>query len=269
MIPWPKPARTTRSSSRRLRSIPTVVRSSTPMVRCCRTTATRSRVFTAQVTRLLAGRQCLLGRWYDPRQCPRVGLCRGQARQCVRWSLRSSFDNAEPGEHAFPGSVHLDRLNRLVTPMPLPLSQLVYSRFHESTSTRRVITLHRYNQFLEATKDLGLAVNPEGVVLGLQASKGVYLGRGVVGYTWFVGPLDQPSPVRFFGDAMQEIERFLWDEVIGSHPPTRHCPFSSATNKGPSWPSRWRAQPPTSSPASSRLMPRSRSFQAGIRHWFR
>lgn len=114
---------------------------------------------------------------------------------------------------------------------PLPLSQLIYSRFQEPASTRRVITLHGHDQFLEATRDLGLAVNPDGVVLGLQASKGVYLGRTVVGYTWFIGPLDQPSPVHF-GDAMQEIERFLWDEVDRQAPGEAALPFLVGIEQG-------------------------------------
>jgi hypothetical protein len=96
--------------------------------------------------------------------------------------------------------------------MPLPHSQLIYARFRESASLRRVITLHRHNDVLEGMREVGLAANPHGADTGLQASKGVHLGRSVVGYTWFVGPLDRPSPVHF-GDAMQEIERFLWDEI--------------------------------------------------------
>jgi predicted esterase len=115
--------------------------------------------------------------------------------------------------------------------MPLPLSQLIYSRFQESASSRRVITLHGYNQFLDATKEFGLALNPDGVVLGLQASKGVYLGRTIVGYTWFVGPLDQPSPVHF-GDGMQEIERFLWDEVDRQAPAEAALPFLVGDEQG-------------------------------------
>jgi hypothetical protein len=96
--------------------------------------------------------------------------------------------------------------------MELPLSQLIYAKFQELPNPRRVITLHRYNNFLDGMREIGLAVNPDGVVLGLQSSKGVYIARSIVGYTWFVGPLEQPSPVHF-GDSMQEIERFLWDEV--------------------------------------------------------
>lgn len=95
--------------------------------------------------------------------------------------------------------------------MSLPLSQLIFARFREGLDPRRVIALHRHNAFLDQMREIGLAVNPDGTVIGLQASKGVYLSRDVVGYTWFIGPLHQPSPVHF-GDAMQEIERFLWDE---------------------------------------------------------
>lgn len=96
--------------------------------------------------------------------------------------------------------------------MESPLSQLISATFRETPSRRRVVTLHRHGAFLDQMRAVGLAVDPEGTVLGLQASKGVYLGPAVVGYTWFVGPLDRPSPVHF-GDALQEVERFLWDEV--------------------------------------------------------
>jgi pimeloyl-ACP methyl ester carboxylesterase len=96
--------------------------------------------------------------------------------------------------------------------MSLPLSQLIYAKFRQTSSERRVITLHRYNEMLNGMRDIGLASNPDGTVIGLQASKGVYLSRTITGYMWFVGPLDKPSPVHF-GDSMQEIERFLWDEI--------------------------------------------------------
>jgi pimeloyl-ACP methyl ester carboxylesterase len=115
--------------------------------------------------------------------------------------------------------------------MELPLSQLIYARFREPSSPRRVITLHRHNAFLEGMGDLGLAVNPNGVVLGLQASKGVYLGRSVVGYTWFVGPQDRPSPVHF-GDAMGEIERFLWDEIDRQRTDAPVLPFLVGEEQG-------------------------------------
>jgi hypothetical protein len=115
--------------------------------------------------------------------------------------------------------------------MELPLSQLIYARFRDSDSARRVVTLHRSNEFLDGMREIGLAVNPDGVVLGLQASKGVYLARSVVGYTWFVGPLDRPSPVHF-GDAMQEIERFLWDEIDRQSGDEAALPFLVGDEQG-------------------------------------
>jgi hypothetical protein len=96
--------------------------------------------------------------------------------------------------------------------MSLPLSQLIYGRFRDGVGDRRLVTLHRRNELLGSMRELGLSANPDGAAIGLQASKGVYLSRTITGYMWFVGPLDRPSPVHF-GDAMQEIERFLWDEI--------------------------------------------------------
>ncbi|HWV24383.1 MAG TPA: hypothetical protein VNZ58_09330 [Thermomicrobiales bacterium] len=115
--------------------------------------------------------------------------------------------------------------------MQLPLSQLIFTRFRAVPGTRHVITLHRRGEFLEGMQEIGLAANPGGSVTGLQASKGVYLGRDVVGYTWFVGPLMQPSPVHF-GDAMQEIERFLWDEIDRQPENNAELPFLVGAEQG-------------------------------------
>lgn len=115
--------------------------------------------------------------------------------------------------------------------MQLPLSQLIYARFRESDNPRRIITLHRNGEFLDRMRDVGLAVSRDATVLGLQASKGVYLGRTVVGYTWFVGPLEQPSPV-YYGDSMQEIERFLWDEIDRQEGEEAVLPFLVGDEQG-------------------------------------
>ncbi|CAN0381583.1 unnamed protein product, partial [Phaeothamnion confervicola] len=57
-----------------------------------------------------------------------------------------------------------------------------------------------------------LAAAPEGRIIGLESFKGVFVGKRIVGYTWYVGPMYQPAPL-FYGDGLAEIERFLWDEV--------------------------------------------------------
>lgn len=115
--------------------------------------------------------------------------------------------------------------------MQLPLSQLIYARFRESGSPRRIIALHRYNEFLEGMREIGLAVHPDAAVIGLQSSKGVYVARSIVGYTWFVGPLAQPSPVHF-GDSLQEIERFLWDEIDRQTGESAALPFLVGDEQG-------------------------------------
>ena len=93
-----------------------------------------------------------------------------------------------------------------------PLSQLVYARIQEGAGSPRIVTLHRHNQFGEDVKDFALAAAPDGRIIGLESFKGVFVGKRIVGYTWYVGPMYQPSPL-FYGDGLAEIERFLWDEV--------------------------------------------------------
>jgi predicted esterase len=115
--------------------------------------------------------------------------------------------------------------------MQRPLSQLIWARFQEIPGTRRILTLHRYNAFLDAMRAIGLAINPDGTVIGVQAAKGVYLGRDIVGYTWFVGPMQQPSPVHF-GDGMQDLERFLWDEVDRQEADEAALPFLVGDEQG-------------------------------------
>ena len=99
-----------------------------------------------------------------------------------------------------------------MTRMSRTLSQLLYTRIQDIPASPRIVTLHGYKGHGEDPAPLGKAAAPRGRIIGLQSYKGVYVGRQVVGYTWYVGPNDRPSPV-FFGDALAEIERFLWDEL--------------------------------------------------------
>ncbi len=96
--------------------------------------------------------------------------------------------------------------------MSRPLSHLVAAHIRDGTGGPRLITLHDHDRFAAGTGDLALAVAPDATVIGLESSKGVFVGKRITGYTWFVGPLDRPSPISF-GDALVEIERFLWDEI--------------------------------------------------------
>lgn len=115
--------------------------------------------------------------------------------------------------------------------MQRPLSQLIYTPFQDSQGGPTVMTLHRYSAFAEGMRDIGLAVNPTGRVLGLQSTKGVYIGRNIVGYTWFIGPLQQPSPVHF-GDSLAEIEQFLWDDIDRQQTDRPMLPFLIGVEQG-------------------------------------
>lgn len=115
--------------------------------------------------------------------------------------------------------------------MTRPLSQLGYTRIQDVPASPRVITLHGYNQRGGSTADLGQAAAPGAHIIGLESYKGVYVGREVVGYTWYVGPLDRPAPV-FFGDALAEIERFLWDELDRQETDAPERPFLIGIEQG-------------------------------------
>ncbi|HEV2528506.1 MAG TPA: hypothetical protein VGT61_08675 [Thermomicrobiales bacterium] len=96
--------------------------------------------------------------------------------------------------------------------MNRPLSQLIHVPLRDGTDGPRMITLHDRNQHARDVATWGLGATATGRVIGLESYKGVFRARTITGYTWFVGPDDRPGPV-FFGDALSEIERFLWDEV--------------------------------------------------------
>lgn len=115
--------------------------------------------------------------------------------------------------------------------MTRPLSQLIHFPFQIGTDSPIVMTLHRYNTYAGSMRDTGLAVNPNGRVLGLESTKGVYLGRKIVGYTWFVGPLEQPSPVHF-GDSLMELERFFWDQIDQQETEEALLPFLVGEEQG-------------------------------------
>lgn len=117
------------------------------------------------------------------------------------------------------------------TLVPRPLSQLSYTRVQDNGGSPRVITLHRHNRFGDDLREYGLAAAPEARIIGLQSYKGVYVGREIVGYTWFIGPMEQPSPV-YFGDALIEIERFLWDEIDRQGSNRAELPFLIGVEQG-------------------------------------
>jgi predicted esterase len=101
-----------------------------------------------------------------------------------------------------------------------PLSQLQYTRFQDPASqpgTPTIITLHGYNQRGKSYAGYARAAAPNGRLIGLESYKGVFAGKEITGYTWYVGPLTSPPPV-YFGDALMELERFLWDEVERQKP---------------------------------------------------
>ena len=96
--------------------------------------------------------------------------------------------------------------------MPRTHSQLFYTRIRDEASfSPTIITLHKHNQYGPSLAEFARAAAPQGRLIGLESYKGIFVGREIVGYTWFLGPLSRPAPV-FFGDALAEIERFLWDE---------------------------------------------------------
>lgn len=111
------------------------------------------------------------------------------------------------------------------------LSQMTYDPFQTGHGGPTVLTLHRYNAFADGMRDIGLAVNPAGRVVGLQSTKGVYVGRNIVGYTWYLGPQLQPSPVHF-GDSLAELERFFWDEVHRQGTDPARLPFVVGDEQG-------------------------------------
>lgn len=97
--------------------------------------------------------------------------------------------------------------------MHRPPSQLLHADIQQGDDrSPRVITLHDHGQRGSGVREYGLAANPEGRVIALESYKGVFVGKRITGYTWFIGPMHQPSPLSF-GDALAEIERFLWDEI--------------------------------------------------------
>lgn len=115
--------------------------------------------------------------------------------------------------------------------MKRPLSQLIHTKVQTGEGSPRVITLHKYNQHARDVNAYGLAASPTGRIIGLESYKGVFVGKEIVGYTWFVGPQTRPSPL-FFGDALAEIERFLWDEIDRQESSTPELPFLVGVEQG-------------------------------------
>ncbi|CAN5328496.1 hypothetical protein BH09CHL1_BH09CHL1_24700 [soil metagenome] len=113
----------------------------------------------------------------------------------------------------------------------MPLSQLVYARIQEGAGSPRIITLHKHFQLGADVAEYALAASPDARIIGLESSKGIYVEQVIRGYTWFLGPLDRPAPF-FFGDALAEIERFLWDEVDRQSGDQVELPFLLGVEQG-------------------------------------
>ena len=111
------------------------------------------------------------------------------------------------------------------------LSQLVHHRFRKTDAETYILTLHRYDAFTESTRDEALETFPDAAITGVQAAKGVYVGRTITGYQWYVGPLQAPSPVHY-GDAIAELERFLWDELDLQEVAAPRRPFVAGWEQG-------------------------------------
>jgi hypothetical protein len=112
-----------------------------------------------------------------------------------------------------------------------PLSQLIYKRVQDIPASPRIVTLHKHNQYGQDVKEFAFAASPDARIIGLESYKGVFLGKEIVGYTWFIGPSHQPSPI-FFGDALAEIERFLWDEIDRQAKTEAELPFLLGVEQG-------------------------------------
>jgi hypothetical protein len=91
--------------------------------------------------------------------------------------------------------------------------------------------MHGYNQRGKAYGDYARAAAPNGRLLGLESYKGVFADKEITGYTWYIGPLTSPPPV-YYGDALMELERFLWDEVERQKPGDAVLPILLGVEQG-------------------------------------
>jgi pimeloyl-ACP methyl ester carboxylesterase len=82
-----------------------------------------------------------------------------------------------------------------------------------------------------AVQEYAIAAAPRAYIIGLESTKGVFTGRGIFGYSWFVGTLDQPSPAHF-GESLANIERFLWDEIDRQPAGQKELPFLLGVEQG-------------------------------------
>lgn len=117
---------------------------------------------------------------------------------------------------------------------PRPTSQLHFTRFQDPgqvPGAPTVITLHAHNRRGKEYAEYARAAAPHGRLLGVESYKGVFAGKEITGYTWYVGPLTNPPPV-YYGDSLVELERFLWDEAERQAPDDAVLPVLLGVEQG-------------------------------------
>lgn len=115
------------------------------------------------------------------------------------------------------------------------LSNLVFSIDIESRCgdpvAPQLILLHDRGERLTESVQRFAPLRRHAGIVAVEASKGVWHGKRVVGYTWFMGDEDRPAPLAF-GGSLEELEAFLLDTLDRRRPDDRTLPYLAGAGQG-------------------------------------
>jgi pimeloyl-ACP methyl ester carboxylesterase len=97
-----------------------------------------------------------------------------------------------------------------------PLSKLVSlvdrASLGVETGSPLILALHDRQQGVRDAVAFAAPLRDLARIVGVEAPKGVWYGKQIVGYTWYVGDHDRPAPYSF-GVSLGELESFLLDTL--------------------------------------------------------
>lgn len=123
----------------------------------------------------------------------------------------------------------------MTNPGTPPLSKIVHQFDRESRqparATPQLLVLHDRQDRMSDALEFAVPLRDRAAIVALEAPKGVWYGKQIVGYTWFIGDSERPAPYSF-GVGLSELELFLLDTLDRRAPGNDALPYLLGLGQG-------------------------------------